>query len=74
MSVNLNTGHYEGGFLQFPEFGPDLYRPDTGDAVVYSSALLHEVTPITSGRRFTLLAHMYDEESRQLNPKYRDSD
>ena len=71
MSVNLNTGDYEGGFLRFPEYGPDLYRPERGDAVVYSSSLLHEVTPVTAGRRFTLLAHMYDEESRALNPKYR---
>lgn len=71
MSINLNTGDYEGGHLRFAEFGPDLYRPDSGDAIVYSSSLLHEVTPVTVGRRYTLLAHMYDEESRALNPKYR---
>lgn len=71
MSINLNTGDYEGGFLRFPEYGPDLYRPPRGDAIIYSSSLLHEVTPVTSGRRFVLLAHMFDEESRQKNPKFR---
>ena len=71
MSINLNTGDYEGGFLRFPEYGPDLYGPPKGDAIVYSSSLVHEVTPVTSGRRFALLAHMFDEESRQKSPAYR---
>lgn len=71
LSINLNTGDYEGGVLRFPEYGPDLYRPPRGDAIIYSSSLLHEVTPVTSGRRFALLAHMFDDESRQRNPKFR---
>lgn len=71
MSINLNTGEYEGGFLRFAEYGPDLYRPARGNAIVYSSTLLHEVTPVTAGRRFAFLAHMYDEESRQLSPRFR---
>lgn len=71
MTIHLNTGDYEGGFLRFQEYGPDLYGPPKGDAIVYSSSLLHEVTPVTSGRRFVLLAHMFDEESRQKSPTYR---
>jgi len=71
MTIHLNTGDYEGGFLRFPEYGPDLYRPPRGDAIVYSSSLLHEVTPVTSGRRYALVAHMFDEESRQWSPRYR---
>ncbi len=36
MTLNLNTEEYEGGELRFPEFGPNLYRPGTGDAVIFS--------------------------------------
>ena len=71
LSVNLNTGEYEGGVLRFPEYGPDEYRPDRGDALVYSSSLMHEVTPVTAGRRFSLVAHMFDEESHKLHPAHR---
>ena len=33
LTVNLNEG-YDGGHLRFPEFGPHLYRPAPGGAVV----------------------------------------
>src|SRR5262249_160657 len=33
MTLNLNAGEYEGGYLRFPEDGPHLYRPRTGEAV-----------------------------------------
>jgi predicted 2-oxoglutarate/Fe(II)-dependent dioxygenase YbiX len=53
LSLNLNADHeYDGGELRFPEFGRQLYRPVAGGALVFSSALLHEVTPVTRGRRF----------------------
>ncbi len=55
MSLNLNTGEYEGGYLRFPEYGGHLYRPATGDAVLFSCLLAHEATPVTAGRRFVLL-------------------
>jgi peroxiredoxin/predicted 2-oxoglutarate/Fe(II)-dependent dioxygenase YbiX len=59
MTLNLNTGEYEGGFLRFPEYGPHLYRPAAGDAVVFACNLLHEATPVTAGRRFVLLTFFY---------------
>ena len=59
MTLNLNTGEYEGGFLRFAEYGPHLYRPATGDAVVFACNLLHEATPVTAGRRFVLLTFFY---------------
>jgi predicted 2-oxoglutarate/Fe(II)-dependent dioxygenase YbiX len=67
MSLNLNTGDYEGGQLKFPEYGPDLYRPDAGDAVIFSCYLVHEALPVTRGRRFVLLTFFYGEdgESRE---------
>ncbi len=71
MTLNLNAGDYEGGALRFPEYGPDLYAPDTGDAVVFSCSLLHEAMPVTKGHRYVLLTFMFDEESRQLNAFFR---
>ncbi len=73
MSLNLNTGDYEGGFLKFPEYGSHLYRPGIGEAVIFSCSLLHQATPVTQGHRFVLLSFFYDEEDaklRQQNLKY----
>lgn len=59
VSINLNPGEeYAGGELRFPEFGRQLYRPGVGCAVVFSSALLHEVNPVTRGRRFGLFTFL----------------
>ena len=53
LSLNLNPdGEYDGGELRFPEFGRELYRPVAGGVLVFSSSLLHEVVPVTRGRRF----------------------
>ena len=60
MTLNLNAEEYEGGDLCFPEFGPNLYRPGTGDAVVFSCSLLHEAMDVTKGKRFTLLSFLLD--------------
>ena len=65
LSLNLNTDEYEGGYLRFPEYGPQLYKPPTGSAVVFSCSLMHEATDVTAGRRFVLLSFFYGEnESR----------
>jgi len=55
MTLNLNTGDYEGGGLTFPEYGPHRYDPPLGGAILFSCSLLHEALPIAKGRRFTLL-------------------
>ncbi len=73
MTLNLNTGEYEGGCLRFPEYGSQLYRPGVGEAVIFSCSLLHEVTPVTAGRRFVLLSFFYNDEDaklREQNQKY----
>lgn len=62
LSVNLSHGEYEGGRLVLPEFGATFDAP-TGAAVVYSATLLHEVTPVTAGRRFALIS-FFDGTSR----------
>ncbi|MDP3746262.1 MAG: 2OG-Fe(II) oxygenase [Phenylobacterium sp.] len=69
-SINLNAEDFEGGDLRFPEFGTRTYRPPTGGAVIFSCSLLHEATPVTSGRRYAFLPFFYDDaaaEVRQAN-------
>jgi predicted 2-oxoglutarate/Fe(II)-dependent dioxygenase YbiX len=61
LTLNLNDG-YEGGCLRFAEYAPHLYRPGPGEAIVFACAILHEVTPVTKGRRFTLLSFLFGEE------------
>ena len=61
MSLNLNGGEYEGGAVRFPEYGRLLYQPPTGAAVVFSCSLLHEVEPVTAGRRFAVFTFFFDE-------------
>lgn len=58
VTINLNTGEYEGGDLRFPEYGPELFRPPKGGAIVFSCSMLHEVVPVTSGHRFALLTFL----------------
>jgi hypothetical protein len=60
LTINLNDV-YEGGQLRFPEYGNQLYRPDSGEALVFSCAHLHEVLDVTAGRRFALLSFLYGE-------------
>lgn len=63
LTVNLNE-EYEGGELRFPEYGPDRYRPAAGEALVFSGSHLHEVLPVTAGRRFVLLSFLFADEQR----------
>lgn len=65
VTINLNDG-YEGGDLRFPEFGRRVYRAPPGGAIVFSCSLLHEATPVTSGRRFAFLPFLYDEEAARV--------
>lgn len=71
MSLNLNTGEYEGGCLRFPEYGTQLYRPEAGEAIIFSCGLLHEATPVTQGERFVLLSFFYGEDGAQIREQNR---
>lgn len=62
LTLNLNSEEYEGGELRFPEYGPHLYKPATGEAIVFSCSLLHEAMDVTRGDRFVLLAFLYGED------------
>jgi hypothetical protein len=61
MSMNLNAEEFKGGELRFPEFGDQRYRPENGEAFVFSSSLLHEALHVTSGRRLVLLAFLFGD-------------
>ncbi|MBD2345608.1 redoxin domain-containing protein [Anabaena subtropica] len=73
VSLNLNTGEYEGGLLRFPEFGQLTYNAPAGGAVVFSCSLLHEATAVTQGRRYAYLPFLYDDAAakiRQMNQQF----
>ncbi len=61
LSINLN-GDFDGCDLMFPEFGRKVYRPPVGGALVFSCGALHQVMPVTRGRRYAFLAFLYGEE------------
>ncbi|HYD38548.1 MAG TPA: 2OG-Fe(II) oxygenase [Allosphingosinicella sp.] len=63
-AINLNAEDYEGGDLRFPEYGTETFRPPTGGAIVFASSLLHEVTLLTKGRRYVMLAFFVDRPAR----------
>lgn len=71
VTLNLNAEDYEGGELTFPEYGPDLFKPASGDAVAFSCSLLHEARPVTEGRRYVLLAFLYGEDAKQVRAPLR---
>jgi len=60
VTINLNSD-YDGCDLVFPEFGRRSYRAPCGGAIVFSCGALHQVTPVTRGRRYAFLAFLYDE-------------
>ena len=62
VTVNLNDG-FAGGELVFPEYAPHLYCPAQGEAIAFSGSMLHEVRPVTMGRRYAFLAFLHDAAS-----------
>ena len=63
LTLNLNTGAFEGGGLRFPEFGDTVYEAPKGGACVFSCSLLHEATDVTAGSRYALLTFFYGEDA-----------
>ena len=65
VTINLNKD-YEGCDLVLPEFGRRAYCAPIGGAMVFSCGALHQVTPVTSGRRYAFLAFLYGEADAAL--------
>ena len=65
VTINLNKD-YDGCDLIFPEFGRRTYRAPHGGAIVFSCGALHQVTPVTRGKRYAFLAFLYGEADAAL--------
>jgi predicted 2-oxoglutarate/Fe(II)-dependent dioxygenase YbiX len=65
VSINLNAD-FAGGEISFPEYGPRRFKPPVGGACVFSCSLLHEVSPVTAGRRYAFLPFLYDDEAARI--------
>ena len=65
VSVNLNDD-FDGGEVNFPEYGPRSFKAPPGGAVVFSCSLLHRVSKVTRGRRYAFLPFLYDEEAARI--------
>lgn len=60
LTLVLNEG-YEGGHLLFPEYTRDYYKLRSAEAVVFPCSLMHQVTPITKGKRYVMISFFYAE-------------
>jgi len=77
VSLALNTGEYEGGGLQLPEYSSRVYSPPTGGGLVFCCSLQHRAMPVRNGKRYMFLPFLYDDDAAQLreaNLKYLDPD
>ncbi len=60
-----NPDDYEGGELVFPSNNLK-YKIGKGSAVIFDGRLLHEVLPVTKGKRYVLQAFLFDESGWNL--------
>ena len=63
--IGLSNPDYEGGELIFPNNNL-RYKIEKGAAVIFDGRLLHEVLPVTKGKRYVLQAFLFDETGWQL--------
>lgn len=60
LTLNLNSSDYEGGALEFPEYGRDCaVDVPTGAALLFSCTHAHRVRPVTHGDRYALVSFAY---------------
>jgi predicted 2-oxoglutarate/Fe(II)-dependent dioxygenase YbiX len=72
VSINLND-QFEGGELSFPEYSRRSFKAPRGGAIIFSGALLHAVSQVTSGRRLAFLPFLYDDAAaaiREQNARF----
>src|SRR5262249_22171171 len=68
VSVNLNAD-FQGGAVQFPEYNLRGITAPPGWAVVFPCAILHAVSPVTSGRRYAFLPFVFDESGARIRER-----
>lgn len=62
LTLYLNE-NFIGGYLGFPEYGADIYKPEAGTAIISPCALMHRILPVTKGQKFTLNSFFYEREA-----------
>ena len=60
-----NPSDYEGGELVFPNDNL-RYKINKGSAIIFDSKLIHEVLPVTKGKRYVIQAFLFDESGWNL--------
>lgn len=66
--IALNTPEeYKGGGICFPEYSLGIYKPQLGEAMVYSTFLLQEILPVITGQAVIMTSYFYDEQSNVFN-------
>ena len=58
--LNLNDD-YDGGGLNFPEYGNFVYKPIAGDAIIFPCSLMHQRLPVTLGHQLTMNSFFFGE-------------
>jgi hypothetical protein len=71
VSLALNSDAYDGGGLHFPEYSSRGFYAPTGGAIIFSCSLMHEVRPITRGKRFACPLFIYDDEAAKRRAEIR---
>ena len=66
-----DPGSYEGGDLAIQLGGEELrYKLEAGDAILYPSTTIHQVTPVTKGERMVgitwIQSYIFDAQRREL--------
>lgn len=74
LSINLNQPNYVGGEISFPEYGSKKYSPNPLGGIIFSCNLLHEVLPVTAGKRFGLFTFLHDEAGEEYINNIRTTD
>lgn len=73
-SILYLTEDYEGGELEFPDLD-FVYKPKAGDLIFFPShGYLHEVRPVTSGNRSTIVGFFSDVHPMLWAPNFQPSD
>lgn len=60
MFLNLNDD-YEGGGLNFPEYGNFVYKPIAGDAIVFPCSLMYQMLPVILGKQLVMDSFFFGE-------------
>lgn len=73
-SIIYLTDDYEGGEIVFPELDFE-YKPKAGDLILFPShGYLHEVKPVLSGNRSTIVGFFSDVHPALWSPDFRPSE